>query len=482
MNKNKIQIAISLMLSALIVLIFVQYHWIKGLYTVEANKFEKSMQRCLVDIKHQLFNENILKNNNFLEELQKVNSIKNNGNLLVPSFNIHQQNTIEKNEGNPLNNHILNEFKDLKKIFLNQLAYLYDNLSYISVKEYNIEVKPEIVDTIIKESFIKEGIDPKYHFAITDENHQFIYQSDESIEKTNYLTKYRIPVYYKGLDKPSLVHLIIHRKRSYILKEIQSILLISIMMILIIAGSFYYSLRIIFNQKKLSEIKNDFINNMTHELKTPISTISLALEAMTKFGIKNDEARASKYLEICQSENKRLSGMVENVLNAAANQKGELKLKKEELDINELIESIVETSKVTIQNNNGTINKKLAIQNPLIIADQVHLTNILVNLIDNANKYFKDIPQITIETKAEKESLIILVKDKGIGIKKEDLKHIFDRFYRVPTGNIHNVKGYGLGLSYVKDVIEKHEGEINVQSEFNKGTTFKIKLPYGRKN
>jgi two-component system phosphate regulon sensor histidine kinase PhoR len=487
MNKNRIQIAISLMLSALIVLIYVQYHWIKGLYVVESNKFEKSMQRSINDIQLKLFYENFLKDNDILNEVSKLNTNSQPGNLLSPAYNYNNHHQFGSEAPGILNDSLptiesMDKLYSLKRNFLLRLGAMFDQVTKMSLGDINKEVDPILVDSVIKETFQTEGIDPKYHFAITDENHRFIYQSNEAINKLKYLTKYSIPVFYKNTSEPSFVHLIIHRKRSYILKEIQGILIISVLMILVIGGSFYYSLRIIFNQKKLSEIKNDFINNMTHELKTPISTISLALEAMTKFGIKNDEERSTRYLEICMKENKRLSNMVENVLNAAANQKGELKLKIEELNIHELIESIIETSKVSVTNNKGTIDAYLAADNPNLGVDQVHFTNILVNLIDNANKYYREKPEISLETKNDDKNLYIYVKDKGIGLKKEDAKHVFDRFYRVPTGNVHNVKGYGLGLSYVKDVVEKHEGEITVQSEINKGTIFKIKLPYGRES
>jgi two-component system phosphate regulon sensor histidine kinase PhoR len=253
-------------------------------------------------------------------------------------------------------------------------------------------------------------------------------------------------------------------------------------LIIIILACFAYALHIIFDQKKVSEIKNDFVNNMTHELKTPISTVSLALEAMVNFDVRSDEKRTLKYLEISRKEIRRLSTMVEKVLNTARYERGEIDLKKEQHSINNLIENVVETMSMQVQKKNGTLDYELNAISDTINVDKIHINNLLYNLIDNSNKYFIDIPQITIRTEDYEKGVILIVSDKGIGILKDELRRVFDKFYRVPTGNIHNVKGYGLGLSYVKDIVEMHGGKLEVLSDVNIGTTFTIYLPYEYKD
>ncbi|MCT4663960.1 MAG: HAMP domain-containing histidine kinase [Flavobacteriales bacterium] len=487
MSKNRIQFVTILMASALIVLIFVQYSWIKGLYSLEKKKFDQSMRRAVYYLQSELTYSMIPINEDVINTLGIKPSLDNQ--LADTNFQLDRikGNPIELNfSGESGHIHTPDEYEKEKKLFLtrvvNRVESFYDNYYKLSTLEFEAELVPEEVEKKILKTLKKEGIDPDFSFAITDDEHQFIYLSDEKIDKVTYLTGYSFTANYKGISHPYMVHLLINKKTAYILSEIQSIMMISLLIIIIIGGSFYYALRIILNQKKLSEVKNDFINNMTHELKTPIATVSLALEALTKFGIKNDIERSNKYLEICQNENKRLGRMVENVLNAAAFQKGELKLKLETLDIHDLLDSIIEISEVQVKSKDGYILKNFKAENTEIEVDQVHFTNILVNLLDNAYKYCKERPEIEVESLNDQTNLYLYIKDKGIGMKKEHSKRVFDRFYRVPTGNIHNVKGYGLGLSYVKEVIEKHKGTIQVQSELDKGTTFLITIPYGREN
>lgn len=247
---------------------------------------------------------------------------------------------------------------------------------------------------------------------------------------------------------------------------------------MIVLACFAFALYIIYRQKKVSEVKTDFINNMTHELKTPISTVSLALEALVKFDVRTNEKRSLNYLDISRRELTRLSTMVEKVLNIAQHDKSGLTIKKENLHLHELIQNVVDTISMQIQKKNGTLDCLLNAKPDLIKADKVHFSNLLYNLIDNSNKYFIDRPVIRIETKNESNGIILKISDEGIGLSKSEISRIFNKFYRVPTGNIHNVKGYGLGLSYVKDIIEMHNGILKVTSEKNKGTNFIIFLPY----
>jgi two-component system phosphate regulon sensor histidine kinase PhoR len=256
------------------------------------------------------------------------------------------------------------------------------------------------------------------------------------------------------------------------------LLLVSLAFMLTLIFSFYYTISTIFKQKKLSEIKNDFISNMTHEFKTPISTISLAVEVLNDKSVEKSQERISNYVKMIGDENKRLSLLVENILQTAILDKGEFKLKIQNIDIHTLIEQSIHNIKLQVENKDGEIYTDLNAVRAVIQADRIHLTNIIFNLIDNALKYSKEKPVIKITTSSDEEGVFISVQDNGIGISKENQKRIFDTMYRVPTGNIHNVKGFGLGLSYVKAVVEKHGGSIKVESELGKGSTFTLYLPY----
>jgi two-component system phosphate regulon sensor histidine kinase PhoR len=234
---------------------------------------------------------------------------------------------------------------------------------------------------------------------------------------------------------------------------------------------------IIIRQKRLSEVKNDFINNMTHELKTPISTISLSSELLLRLEFPQDEEKMRKYASIIYKENKRLEKQVERVLNIAKLDKDKVVLNKEEIDLIAILEEVKENFNFNQAQGGGQIYLNHTEQQALLYADPVHLTNVLFNLVDNAVKYCKLSPEIQMSVQAEKEGYRIEIQDNGIGIRKEDQKLIFDKFYRVPTGNIHDVKGFGLGLYYVKLIVEAHHGKIEVRSNPDKGTTFSIWLP-----
>jgi two-component system phosphate regulon sensor histidine kinase PhoR len=253
---------------------------------------------------------------------------------------------------------------------------------------------------------------------------------------------------------------------------------ISIIIVLVLIF-FGYSLAIIIRQKRLSEVKTDFINNMTHELKTPISTISLSSELLMRIDLNEDPEKIRKYAGIIYKENKRLENQVERVLNIAKLDKDKVVLNKENFDVHELLAEVKENFEFNQLNQGGKIELNCIAENYKIQADPVHLTNVVYNLLDNAVKYCITTPQIVLNTRNEKNLLVIEIADNGIGMKREDVKQIFEKFYRVPTGNIHNVKGFGLGLYYVKLIIDAHEGKIEVKSAVNKGTTFTIYLPIG---
>jgi len=231
-------------------------------------------------------------------------------------------------------------------------------------------------------------------------------------------------------------------------------------------------------QKRLSEIKNDFINNITHEFKTPISTISLSSEVLLQPNIILEPERLKNYAQIIKDENNRLKNQVDKVLQLATLEIDKLKLENELIDLHEIINETVKSFDLIIERQQGKITTMLGAKKSQVIGDRVHISNILFNLIDNAIKYSPEHPKIEISTDNYFSGIEITVKDNGIGISKENQKHVFEKFYRVPTGNIHNVKGFGLGLNYVKTIVTAYNGKIKVSSKEKEGSTFIIKLPF----
>jgi two-component system phosphate regulon sensor histidine kinase PhoR len=248
---------------------------------------------------------------------------------------------------------------------------------------------------------------------------------------------------------------------------------LTLMTLIIVALMFMF--KTILAQEKISEIKNDFISNMTHEFKTPISTISLACEALGDADMmKQNTSDIAPYVKMINDENKRLSLLVERILQSAVLDKGEVKLNAEKVLLNEIVHDVVQNAQFRIQNSGGKIKLDLPIELIEITSDKMHLTNIISNLVDNAIKYSDKAPELEICLKRENKKVLLSVKDHGIGIKKEHLNKIFDKLYRVPTGNIHNVKGFGLGLSYVKAIAELHGWNIIVRSKYGEGSEFTL--------
>ncbi|MBL4677881.1 MAG: HAMP domain-containing histidine kinase [Mucilaginibacter sp.] len=278
------------------------------------------------------------------------------------------------------------------------------------------------------------------------------------------------------LTDPGKIRVYFPQKDSLILGNMKASMGTTAGLLIVLVFCFGYTIFSIIKQKKISEMKIDFINNMTHEFKTPVSTIMIASEAIKDDEIAQDRARVSRLANVIYEENVRLGSHIERVLNIARIEKNDFKLEKKPVDVNEVISIVLDSMALKLQKCNAITNLNLDAENAVIMADELHLSNVLYNLIDNAVKYSKDVPEITISTYNKNNELVIKVADKGIGMSRDQQSKIFEQFYRIPTGNLHDVKGFGLGLSYVNTIVKRLEGVISVRSEKEKGSEFELKF------
>lgn len=347
-------------------------------------------------------------------------------------------------------------------------------------QKFSDKITKKQLDSLIHFQMTKRGITTPYIFGVFDASGNLLFEED-SIAKNNsaqLLTEgLNIPVYVDDfmLTQP-FISIIFPKKNNFIFKKMWLILSISFLLILAVIYAFYFTVNTIRKQKQLSEIKNDFINNMTHELKTPISTIQLACEALTDADMNSKESQHT-FIEMIRDENTRLKGLVDTVLKTAILDKGQMKLQKEEVDLLAIINKVRGNFSLQINQLNGKIILDNDLPEMPFLGDKQHLTNVFQNLIDNAIKYTTRVPEIKITTAKTIDSYLIKVSDNGIGIGRENLDKIFEKLYRVPNGDLHNVKGFGLGLNYVKSMIEIHEGKIDAKSIKGQGSTFTLSLP-----
>jgi two-component system phosphate regulon sensor histidine kinase PhoR len=338
-----------------------------------------------------------------------------------------------------------------------------------------------VLDTLMRNALVDQGIRTEYDYGVLNKLQQpeILPQSSKTAIEQLQQAAYRIQLFPEDpIADPNFLCIWFPRERQYVLSMMGVMLATSAVLMLVIMLLFSFSINAIYRQKKLDNIKNDFINNMTHELKTPIATISLACEALSDPDMRTGEQAVSSYVNMIRDENKRLGVLVENVLRTSIFEHGQMKLKHQRYDLHDCIRTVIANIEIQIKNRQGRIITRFDAANPVIWCDPLHITNVVYNLIDNAIKYSETQPLVEISTRDEEHGVAISFKDNGIGISKDNQGKIFDKLYRVPTGNIHNVKGFGLGLSYVKGVLEKHGGTVDVMSELKKGSTFTIHIPY----
>jgi two-component system phosphate regulon sensor histidine kinase PhoR len=511
MNKRLLLIISVSFSIALLILIFIQVYWINYDFGVRQDLFEQKVTDAL--------NNTALK----LEKLDAKGSYKK---IKTRTQGITYNNSSINGRPNQINFRVYNEFssdsngfqksmfttKDLTddslKLDPAAASFLktlkegaglqsqsnndlfnplkgYSFFDETSTKSYYTDYKQK-VDTILLDSILtlelkKQNIKAKHSYCLTllfpgSAHHANLINAEASSDSLGFAYKVNLSPSNRFVDPEYLIVRFPNQNKD-VFKEMWPFVFTSIIVIVILIFSFYYIMANNLKQKKLSIIKNDFISNMTHEFKTPISTISLASEMLGDSSIAQTPEKQQRYLKMIRDENKRLSVLVESILQTSILDKGEFILKHSEVDIHDIINTAINNTQLLIDQRGGTIQTQLTATKFKLQADRVHLTNIVFNLIDNAIKYSKGVPEILISTHNTAEGIMIKVKDNGLGISKENQRKIFDKFYRVPTGNVHNVKGFGLGLSYVLAVVLKHNGTISVDSELGKGSTFNVHLP-----
>jgi two-component system phosphate regulon sensor histidine kinase PhoR len=355
---------------------------------------------------------------------------------------------------------------------------LYEDTFKTLLKEKNIpiynRVSTEQIETLLKRELKDEGVNLNFEFAIYDDDLATKVQT-ENFEKEN---SFGIPVFLDNNNEGSYrLWVDFPDRKKYLLSSILWMILLSILFTSIIIIAYSSAIYQLIKQRQISQIKTDFINNMTHEFKTPIATINLALDAIKNPKIINDQDKVMRYLGMIKEENKRMHAQVENVLRISKLEKNELNIGKERLELHDIAEDAIMHIELLVEDRNGYVKTHFEADKSSVLANDTHFTNVIVNILDNAIKYSDDAPKIDVYTENIGNNIILKIVDQGNGMPKHVAKRVFEKFYREHTGNVHNVKGHGLGLAYVKRIVEDHHGHISVESEKGKGSTFIIKLP-----
>jgi len=527
---NRLKIVIVLMSVAMVGLVLLQSYWIRNVHELHNEQFKKevniAVETAIVDIEN--FERNIifstvngggLSNRIGKNQFSFGNILGSNQSISIKDTTINANNinldylvlsgiTTDSLTGTTAEHRVvtqnLNQFSDLalekstfnstdssfafpvkignsfekklmvKSKYLNELMLKMFTTNVFD--DITMRLNPTVLDTLIKNRLKYNKIDTLFNFRVKNSKNKVI---DFRSNLINYRTVIEDPEFSYKLYPSDLVsdafyvELDFPNKKSYMFKQMFSTLLAALFLVLMVMFAFYFAVSTIFKQKKVSEIKNDFISNMTHELKTPISTISLACEAIQDPDLKGNPETLSNFVGMIASENKRLGNLVEKVLQTSLLEKGKLNLQMTEYPIHDLVEDAIKSFKIQFQQRGGELQlKRLDDVNWKV--DKMHFTNVIINLMDNALKYSTDHPITKVELVNMHNGFMISINDNGIGISKENQKRIFDKLFRVSTGDVHDVKGFGLGLDYVNRIVEMHGGKVQVRSEIGKGSTFKI--------
>jgi len=354
-----------------------------------------------------------------------------------------------------------------------QLEEIYKTLA--NKRPIHKRVTNNQINLLIAQELYDKGLNLEYEFAVYSNDLATSVHSEEYELLKNF--EYPTALFEDNTKGNFNLRLTFPNRKKYLISSILSMVIMSIVFTVVIILVFAFALYQLLRQRQISQIKTDFINNMTHEFKTPIATINLALDSIRNPKIMGDASKVKRYLGMIGEENKRMHAQVENVLRISRLEKKQLDIKKEKFELHDLIEDAIPHVELLVEDRDGFINTKFEAKTSTVLVNESHFTNVIVNILDNAIKYSPNAPEIEVYTETVRNSIVLKISDKGNGMSKSVQKKIFEKFYREHTGNVHNVKGHGLGLAYVKQIIDDHQGEIFVESEKGKGTTFIIKLP-----
>lgn len=486
---NKLRTARLLMAVTIILVIVFQVYWINKLYREEEASFKKSADIIFRDAMYRLQAERFTGDTLVFKGMPGDNLFMND---VVSSIgkrrtkdSTHQKLVISMNTDLPVQpGERDTQIRKIKKdtvVYIDagngkaRPAYIEKFLSQNQLLNDSIPIQR--IDSLYSALLAKEGIHVSYHIvknalpSIDSASMSFSITTDTS---TKFFATRRVPV---GFISPVFYKAEFEDATMHLLKKISLQLLLSLLLIALTTISFIFIYRSLLAQKRLTDIKNEFIGNITHELKTPIATVSVAIEALNNFDALQNPQRTKEYLGIAGQELNRLSLLVDKVLRLSMFETEQVELKSEWFDMKVLLEEVSNSMQLQMQKFGATVNLQATGIDFMIMADRMHITSVVYNLLDNALKYSKGSPVINIKLDARETEMILTIQDNGIGIPASYKDKVFDKFFRVPHGNKHNVKGYGLGLSYTAHIIAQHNGTINVESDEDKGTTFIIKLP-----
>ncbi len=488
MNKTAISLIIGIMTLALVGSMYLQASWIYDSIKINEEQFGKNVFAALNAVAMRLENEETKEAYNtmngfsttYVEEIIRQGEQGVSVDLSYKEFSLGGTKANECTCPNCVSENFLK----------------FTQLMGINEERHNLPLEERIFNLEMLSAFVKRelasrGIGLEYfygvhsnhlksliiandHYVVADRSPQVI----QTGHKNLLTSQYQVELFRQDLHSPGQLIVYFPNKLDYVWGKVWKNLLAALFFTSLIVLCFGYTIYVIFRQKKLSEMKGDFINNMTHEFKTPIATISLAADSITNPSIAGKPEKVKRFADIIRQENRRMNSQVEKVLQMALIDKKDFDLKTTPVDLHQVIQNAVGNFALQVEKRDGILTTNLKAEKTNIEGDVTHITNIIHNLMDNANKYSPEKPEITIHTRNLRNGIEVTVEDKGMGMGREALKNIFDKFYRVHTGNLHDVKGFGLGLSYVKAIITAHKGQIDVKSDLGKGSKFILFFPF----
>lgn len=473
---------------ALIGLISLQAYWISNALELRENRFNLEVYGALQNISQRL--ESLETQHIIQEEKEFYNSFYNPTSDSVWYNSSKNQSIKVVRNGNSeslkiSSNGNLNDTLTANRQFerqmlrkMNAMDSMFNQMMFQrmkSIQPLDERFSADEVDSIISDELHMRGIKAKYEFLVIDNGRETKLQSSRfTLDEASF----KIPVFSTDMMSTTKWLLLnFPGKEGYLFKSLWSLMVLALVFTAAIIFAFYKTLNMMLQQKKNSQIKTDFINNMTHEFKTPLATINLAVDALNNPKVSSNEEKRKHYSKIIQQENKRMHDQVEKVLKMAMLDKNELELKKEVILIDDLLEDSLDHMRLPVDDRGGVLSSSFSTEGIHVNVDPVHIKNVFVNILENALKYSPETPRIHVSSRSVDGFVQIRFIDQGQGMSKEVQKSIFDRFFREERGNIHNVKGHGLGLSYALEMVIAHKGEITVDSEINQGSTFTVTLP-----